>query len=228
MRALVPMFVLLAGPALAQTDADAPVLVQAETQTVSAACAGRGARIEGNHNKVTLDGPCRSLRLLGGENTVSLTLAPDASIRVEGSGNRVTYVAPGAAPKIEALGDDNVVQAAAPVVSQPPEAPAVETGVLDLSGDGQSLATECAGRDVTIHGTCSLYVLRGGCRSLTVDGSLDIVQAEMAPGAKITVDGHGITVSWALADRGRVPVTAVHGEANLVQHTGTIGGLPVR
>ncbi len=117
---------------------------------------------------------------------------------------------------------------AGPVRAQTDAGAPPETGPLDLPGDEQALATECAGRDVTIHGTCSLYVLRGGCRSVTVDGDLDIVQAEMAPGGRIKVDGHGITVSWAVADHGRAPVSSVHGEANLVQRTETIGGLPAR
>ena len=208
----LPALAWLAGPASAQGTVAAPVLVQAEAKTIAAACAGRDAQVEGNRNQVTLDGPCRSLLLRGVGNRVVLTLAPEASIRVEGSGNRVRYAGPGAPPAIQNFGADNVVQAAGEA--------------LDLAGDDRYLATDCAGRDVIINGLRSLYLLRGGCRSLTVTGGLDVVQVEMQPGAPITVDGGGIVVSWA-ASGNRAPVTIVHG-ASHIQRTEMIGGLPAR
>jgi hypothetical protein len=134
-----------------------------------------------------------------------------------------------AGPVLAQMTAQTTAGAPVPVLGQPSTIPHAPTAaVLDLPGDDQSLATDCTGRDVTIHGTRSLYVLRGGCRSLTVDGGLDVVQAEMQPRAKIMVDGDGIIVSWALLDHGPQPLAIAHGEANHIQRTETIGGQPIR
>ncbi len=220
---------LMTGFGLAPSPSWADPLVQAEGQSVRATCGSGDAQVEGNHNVVVLTGPCRGLRLNGVANQVTIDLREGATLHIEGSANRVTYrLQAGAAPEIVALGPDNLVRpdgAAMPVpVSVPPAALA---GPLDLVGDDEQRSLDCAGRDVVIHGVRSAYVLRGGCRSVAVSGSLDTIQAEMAPGGHIAVEGSGITVAWTVPSGGGV-VNRVRGVASWVRRTDVIGGQPVR
>ncbi len=202
----------------AATPADAPLLFQAEAQALSGRCDGRGLQIEGNRNTITVAGPCRSVLLKGVGNTVVLTVAPGAAIRVEGSGNRVRYTVAGAAPVVETLGSDNEVASAPPEQAAPPAKPAAGARrAMTLSGDDQEKAVDCAGRDVTLSGARSFYQLRGGCRSLTVRGDLLTVQADMQPGARIAVSGRGSVVTWRLLGRGRNPAAFAQGPGSRVQ-----------
>lgn len=221
--ALALALLLLASPAIAQ--ADAPLLVQAEGQALSPFCAGRDVQVEGNHNVVTLVGACRSLLLKGVANQVALALAPAGTIRVEGSGNRVSYRAAGE-PGVVALGEGNLVVAAPPDGTEAPgQAAAVAGAGLVLLGDDRTLAADCAGQDVAVRGARGFYLFRGGCRSVSVQGDLVTVQAEMASGATIAIAGHGSTVAWAVARQGRPPVATVRGEASRAQRIDAIGGL---
>ena len=218
------------------------LLLQAEAQTLTGTCTGQPVRLEGNHNTVTLSGACGSLLLKGVSNTVAAGVVPGASIHVEGSGNRVTYAVTGAPPVIVMLGPDNdVLSGAEPAVQQPkppvppplaaPAPPQVQasTGPLTLAGDDQQRLADCAGRDVAITGERSAYVLRGGCKSVTLRGDLLTVQAELVPGARVTVTGRGSIVSWAFKasaakEKGRAPVTTATGEGSRVQRVDMIGG----
>jgi len=251
MRWIPLLLSLLAAPAAAQTSSG--VLVQAEAQTQRLSCGGGDALIEGNHNAIVLTGPCRGLLLKGVANTVAIALVAGASVRVEGSENRITFdVAGGAAPVVQILGPNNSVDPGPMPPAPPPPAPAPKPaeatqvlappavkppraepaagpatlGTLDLRGDDQQRDETCAGRAVVIEGNRSAYVLRGGCLSVSVQGDLDTVQAELRPGASVHVTGHGTTVSWAVPARGKAPVSAVHGDGNRVQHIDTIGGQP--
>lgn len=207
--------VMLSAPAVAE-----PLLIQAEGQVLMPLCTGRDVQIEGNHNVIKPFGICRSLLLKGVANQVDLALEPGGAIRIEGGANAVTYQAASAAVA-DMLGDGNTVT--------PHLVPAVDQGPnLRLSGDDRAQAIDCAGRNVTIQGDRGLYVLRGGCRSLTVQGALVTVQAQMLPGAPIVIDGHGIRVGWALDGRGHAPVSTLHGLANHVERLDAIGGLPSR
>ena len=222
------------------------LLFQAEAQTLSGTCTGQPVRLEGNHNTVTLHGACGSLLLKGVGNTVRMGVVAGGSIRVEGSGNRVHFGVQGAAPAIVALGPDNDVSpgeaptaeppkpavipraalavppppVAVPVARPPPE-PAAQVpppiAPLVLPGDDVHGLANCAGRDVTISGNRSDYVLSGGCKSLTVRGDLLTVQAEIAPGAKINVNGRGSIVTWEVKGRGHGPAAIVRGEGSRVQ-----------
>jgi Protein of unknown function (DUF3060) len=253
MRWIPLLLSLLAAPAAAQTSPG--VLVQAEAQNQRLSCGGGDALIEGNHNTIVLTGPCRGLLLKGVANTVAIALQAGASVRVEGSENRVIFdVAGGAAPVVQILGPNNSVDPGPlPPAPPPPAAPALKpaetaavlavpaakpprvepaagparSGALELRGDDQQRDETCAGRAVVIEGNRSAYVLRGGCLSVSVQGDLDTVQAELRPGASVHVTGHGTTVSWAVPTRGKAPVSAIHGDGNRVQHIDTIGGQPV-
>lgn len=218
--------VLAAVPATAQTRPE--LLLQAEAQTLSGVCAGQPVRLEGNHNTVTLTGPCGSLLLKGVANTVRLGIVPGGSIHVEGSGNRVQFAAAGALPGIVALGPDNDVAAGpallvepGPVAPSPTRASAAAplVGPLTLSGNDQHRIEDCAGRGVTVTGERSDYVIRGACKSLTLRGDLLTVQADLAGAAKVTVTGRGSIVSWTTKGKAATPVASIQGEGSRVQRT---------
>jgi hypothetical protein len=205
-----------AGPARA--DATPPLLVQAEAQTLSPVCTGQDLRIEGNHNVIKPFGHCLSLLVKGVANQVDLDLAAGATIRIEGSDNQVTYRA-SAAAETTLLGTNSTatLQSSTPVEAN---------AILALAGDDRALATDCTGRAVTVDGHRALYVLRGGCKSLTIRGDLVTVQAELVPNAPIAVTGHGNRVGWALDHPGHPPAASLHGEANHVERLSEIGGRP--
>ena len=210
---------LLVRPVMADSG---PLLLQAEAQTLTPVCAGQDVQLEGNHNVVKPFGPCRSLVVKGIANQIILDLTANATLRVEGSGNRVTYRSPMAAV-VDLLGTDNLV------VAQPPSTPVFDTGpVLHLTGEDQARALDCTGRAVTVDGSRAMYLLRGGCKSLTIQGDLVIVQAELQLGAPVAITGHGIRVGWVTDHPGKPPVASIHGEANHIEHLDTIGGLPAR
>jgi hypothetical protein len=196
--------------------------LQAEGQTLNPVCTGQGVLLEGNHNIVKPFGLCRSLVVKGIANQFVLDLTANASLRVEGSGNRVTYRSPTSAV-VDLLGTDNIVTA------QPASTPVMDTGsVMHLTGDDQTVALDCTGRSVAVDGNRAMYLLRGGCKSLTIHGDLVIVQAELQPGAAVAITGHGVRVGWVLAGTGKPPAASMHGEANHFEHLDAIGGLPAR
>lgn len=251
---LVAVTAWFGSPAAAKAAEPPVVLLQAEGQVLRANCGGSDAKIEGNHNTIVLAGSCRGLRLNGVANHVTIDLHDGAAVRIEGSANQVIYRVKMGAPSVVALGPDNAVRAdsvappvpvslptppsqpAPPIVapaSQAPPlvAPASQAGALELAGDDQYRSAVCTGRDVIIHGLRSAYVLRGGCRSITVQGDLVTIQAEVVPGTRIAIDGAGTVVAWAMvagATWQDVPLQSVHGRDSRVQRTDMIGGQPVR
>lgn len=222
--------------------AAADILFQAEAQRLSGTCTGQAVRLEGNHNTVSLTGTCGSLLVKGLANTVQLTIAAGGPIRVEGSQNRVRYAPIDAGPAIETFGPDNDVSAGGaarpipadlspakpPVPASPPSPQAApKPGPLELSGDDQQRLGDCGGRDVVVTGSRSAYVIRGACHSLLLRGDLLTVQAVMQPGARITVNGRGSVVSWAIPGKGHAPTSVVRGAGSRVQRAEAIGGGPV-
>ena len=221
--------VLAVGPALRPAIGQ-ELVFQAEAQTLTGSCNGQPVRLEGNHNSVTLTGVCGSLLLKGVANTVQLGIVPGGSIHVEGSGNRVQFAAGGALPAIVALGPDNDVAPAPAAVAErassapsvkpvKPATPVASAEPLVLAGDDKHQIADCTGRAVTITGERSAYIVRGGCKSLTVRGDLLAVQAELGAGAKLTVTGRGSVVSWAMKGKGPGPVSSVRGEGSRVQRS---------
>ena len=214
---------MVAGNALAQTP---ELLFQAEAQTLSGTCAGQPVRLEGNHNTVALAGACRSLLLKGVANTVRLRVVPGGTIHVEGSANRVSFTAAGAPPTLEALGPDNEVTQAAdaappPPATQaappPPMAKPAAVPALALAGDDRQRIADCTGLDVTVTGKRSAYALQGACRSLTVQGDLLTVRADLAPGARIAITGQGNIVTWSVRRNARPPAVVVRGAGSRAQ-----------
>jgi hypothetical protein len=205
-----------------RADPAPPLLLQAEGQTLTPVCTGKDLQLEGNHNVVKPFGLCQSLLIKGIANQIRLDFTANATLRIEGSGNQVTYRAPTAATT-DLLGTDNAV------VAQPSPVLVADIGpVLNLTGDDRALALDCAGRSVSVEGSRALYLLRGNCKTLTIHGDLVVVQAELQPGAAVAISGHGVRVGWVLGGPGKPPVPLLHGEANHVEHLDELGGIPVR
>ena len=239
MSRFLAALLLIAAPAAAQPPPE--LLFQAEAQTLSGSCNGEPVRLEGNHNTVVLKGPCGSLLLKGVANTLTMGVRSGGTIHVEGSANRIRYTTSSAPPLVEVLGPDNEVTAdaasvphapapvvppapraalappASPVAAAVPAKPSQATGPLLIANDDVQRLAECGGKDVAITGNRSAVVLRGGCKSLTLTGDLLAVQADLVPGAKVTVTGRGSIVTYTLKARGKAPVTLVRGEGSRVQ-----------
>lgn len=84
-------------------------------------------------------------------------------------------------------------------------------GTLRLGGDGQQRAVTCTGRNVLIEASRSRFVLHGGCRSVTVEGDADTVEAEVLPGARLAIAGAGVTLRYTLMAAGPPLVVSVTG-----------------
>jgi len=185
------------------------------SQTID--CGGDDARLEGNGNRVTFRGPCRGLYLRGEGNRVEVELAPGAQIHIEGNGNRVRYHnAGGQTPEISIRGEQDQVTAGAP--GRPfPAASAAGPEPLYLTGNGQNRDVDCAGRDVRMEGSGGAITLRGGCRSLSVHGNGVEVHADLAPEARVAVQGNGDLVTYRLTGPGSAPDISVSGRGSDVR-----------
>ena len=96
----------------------------------------------------------------------------------------------------------------------PPSAPA--TGPVVIRGDDQQRAGACGGAAAVLEGDRGSYVLRGGCTALTVRGNLATVQVDLAPRARVIIEGDGTTVFWAPSEPGAPPLFTLHGDASRV------------
>ena len=111
----------------------------------------------------------------------------------------------------------------APVSPTPPAVKPTQAAVqllvapLSLAGDDEHRLEDCNGRDVSVTGNRSAYIIHGACRSLNVRGDLLTVELDVAPGARITVNGRGSIVTWSLLGKGHAPAAIVHGEGSRVQ-----------
>ena len=71
----------------------------------------------------------------------------------------------------------------------------------------------CPGRDVLIRGDRNNVTLHGGCRSVTVQGDGNQVQAELQPAAPITLNGADNDLAFVLVAPGPDPLVTVTPEA---------------
>ena len=89
-----------------------------------------------------------------------------------------------------------------------------------LDGEAENLEADCGGRDVLIHGSRGHYRLRGGCRSVLVQGSANRIEAELQPGGRIGIGGDGVTLAYTLTRDGapvQISVTGGRSEARPAQ-----------
>jgi hypothetical protein len=188
--------------------------------------AGGSIHVEGSGNRVafTVVGATPAIVALGPDNEVVPVSSPAAPSPAAPSPPAPPALArpvpapPVSPPPIPAPRQPKEAANPAPKPSEPPTPPVPPpAGPLALTGDDAHRIETCTGRDVTVTGDRSDYLLQGGCKSLTVKGDLLTVQAEIAPGAKITITGRGSIVSWDVASHGHGPASVVHGLGSRVQ-----------
>lgn len=84
-------------------------------------------------------------------------------------------------------------------------------GTLMLNGDAQNRELMCTGRNVLIEGSGGRFMLHGGCRSVTVHGDANTIEAEMLPGGRIAVSGDAVTLRYTPMAAGPPIVVSVSG-----------------
>jgi hypothetical protein len=115
---------------------------------------------------------------------------------------------------------DDEPQIAMPEPEGPPPpaalgAPATgQQGTLVIAEDGQALEFACAGRNVLVTGSRDRLVLRGGCRSVTVQGRADTIRAELLPGARIAIGGEAVTLHYRMVAAGALPILSIAGSGS--------------
>lgn len=182
-------------------------------------CFGGQALVRGSGNRLSIGGACRSLSINGNGNTVAINLAPGGPVRVNGNGNRVLYHYSAGPPKAQTSGADNQVlpdprpASLATVLAPPPPLVVTGSSPVDLA---------CGGRDVLIDGVGLRTVLRGGCRSLRIEGRSNMITAELLPGAPVLIGGPAIILNYVLVAEGPAPnVRVTRGlRATQIQHFG--------
>jgi hypothetical protein len=206
------------GAAMATT---APLALRAENEQRDVDCAGQDVLIEGRHDQYTLHGGCRSLTIRGEGVQVHAEMAPAGRIAIEGNGDQVEWFLhrPGPDPVTAINGEGSRIlqEHRLGSIVAPPSAEPVRPDLgppLELAGSEQSRDADCAGRDVTLTGSGDIVVLRGGCRSLTVNGDGNRVQAEVMPGTRITIVGSKSTVAFAILGTGPDPIVSVNGQGS--------------
>ena len=92
-------------------------------------------------------------------------------------------------------------------------APALGQGLgpLVVEGDAQSRSVDCTGRDVVVRGARNQLAFTGGCRSLDVQGSVNQIRAELAPGARVNLRGEVLDLQWAAIGDGPPPRITTEG-----------------
>ncbi len=76
-------------------------------------CDGGPASVEGASNTIIFEGACRSLKITGAGNIVTIDLAAQSTISIEGASNEVYWTAPkGTRPKQKVSGAGNRVMRA--------------------------------------------------------------------------------------------------------------------
>jgi hypothetical protein len=245
-----PAIVILAAPA-AWAQAPGSLVLRAEGETRSLDCTDRDVWIEGNNNRYTLRGGCRSFALRGADDAIELDLAPAAHIDVQGNNVQVLWrlVGQGVAPTISLSGQNSRVVAAeqrtpapatlpipatpatpatsatAPAPVEPPPPAADDGATLTFTIDDEARELDCTGRAVRITANHGLYALHGGCRSLLVHGDGNLVQAELQPGASIDLAGQQSRVDFVLLGTGAPPSPQLDGKDLAVAQMPVLGGV---
>ena len=88
------------------------------------------------------------------------------------------------------------------------------TTMLRFSGSNRTGVAYCASRHVVFSGNNGNVTLRGGCRSLTIQGSNNRVTVEVEAGALIQVRGQSNAVHWHLVSGMQQPKVRDLGRGN--------------
>jgi hypothetical protein len=217
----------IAGMAAAATRAP---LTLAAGAPAEADCTDRDVTVTADDTSYTLHGGCRSITVSGARTTVHAEMQAQSRISIPGAGDRVFWFlkTAGADPVGTVTGANSQVvqeQRLGSVIAPPSAAP-IDTGdqpPMQLTGGSGVVEDRCGGRDVQITADNTVFVLRDRCRSITVTGSGDKVEAELMAGSRIRIVGDNSVVQFVLAGAGADPIVSVSGHgsvANRVQRLG--------
>lgn len=107
-----------------------------------------------------------------------------------------------------------------------PAALAQGLGPLIVEGNAQRRTLDCAGRDVVVRGERNALALTGGCRSLEVQGNTSEIRAELAPGARVSLRGEVLDLSWSLLGSGPPPRITTEGRQIRVEQVAAAAPAP--
>ncbi len=93
--------------------------------------------------------------------------------------------------------------------------PASAQGGATVQGAGSTASYECDGGPARIEGAGNTITFTGNCSSLTIEGASNIVTVDLAPGARISVEGASNTVKWRMPGKA-APAKRIVGAANRV------------
>lgn len=223
-----PIAVPVAPPVLGEPGA---LLLSANGAEREADCSNKDVTIEGDRGAFSLHGGCRSLAVRGDSLTVEAEMQPGGRIEVAGNRDAVSYFLrhPGPEPITSINGNNSRisrVQALGKAALGTGLAPAGAPEPIVLSGDGGHQSADCAGRDVRIEGNSGTYVLQGGCRSLSIEGNGNAIQAEVLPGTRIAIAGNDNTVAFVPSGRGPDPIVSVSGSGSHAWRVERLGASP--
>jgi Protein of unknown function (DUF3060) len=182
-------------------------------------CTDRDVMIAGDGASYTLHGGCRSVSVTGAGTTVHAEMQAQGRISVPGPNDTVFWFlkTAGADPVSDVTGANSKVlqeQRLGSVIAPPSAAP-MDTGgqaPLMLTGGPGVVEERCAGRDAQITADNTVFVLRDRCRSISVTGNGDKVEAELLSGSRIRIVGDHSLVQFVLADTGPDPIVSVSGD----------------
>lgn len=84
-----------------------------------------------------------------------------------------------------------------------------------LEGAGERSTIDCNGGDAEITGSTNQVTVTGACKRLTVEGSGNVVAAQMAAQSTISVTGTNNHVTWTASGQAR-PRTSSTGVGNSI------------
>ncbi len=219
MRWLIYGAVILAfasANAQAAEDSNA-VVVQGSGATRTVSCNELEARIEGPRNMITFTGKCSGLQVRGDGNTVSVPLYGPAQIDIEGNHNRVRYTTTAdASPRLHVVGNQNEL-----IPNPYAVVPRADGSVI--SGNELNLDLSCNGRPFTLETVNSHIRLRGGCPAMILRGEANLIEAELAPGADVTIAGNAISLLYHVVGDGAAPKLFVAGLNSIALPASSIG-----
>ena len=102
---------LFAAAGFAATATAAAVNFAGSNSTFAGNCNGADASLAGSGNSVTIRGACRALQIAGDDNRVLVDMAPEGTIKVYGSNNKVSWTSRGEVD-INTAGPGNTVSRA--------------------------------------------------------------------------------------------------------------------
>jgi hypothetical protein len=217
----------LAGESAAATKP--PLLLDAGTAP-EGNCTDRDVTISASDTSYTLHGGCRSVTVTGSHTTVHAEMQPASRISIPGPDDRVFWFlnSAGAPPTTDVTGANSQTseQARLGSVIAPPSAGPIATGdqpPLVLTGASGVVDDKCAGRDVQITGDNTVFVLHDRCRTISVTGNGDKIEAELLAGSRIKIVGDNTIVQFVLADTGTDPIVSIAGDKSAAYRIQRLG-----